>query len=233
MKKIVLIFTLFCFVLCSGCGNSILEDKSKVSFYELYPNLRESESSRESRLELKEKIYSLISGSFSDKDCTININDNYVYVNISFSDVKLRSAPDEWDTYTTEAIHTADQWQNDLNGRRSIFQLSDASRVLLTVINGEISFDRFEEEDKAELEEENNPELESVVTHAPDENTNNFEKDRRNNWSDGDYLGSLESDKYHNFECRAAKKILPENEIWFSSEESAKAAGYSRCGICW
>lgn len=46
------------------------------------------------------------------------------------------------------------------------------------------------------------------------------------------YVGSIGSDKYHDPDCRWAKKILPENEIWFSSKEEAQAAGYSPCGTC-
>jgi len=55
----------------------------------------------------------------------------------------------------------------------------------------------------------------------------------KSNWPAGTFLGSELSDKYHSHNCRAAQKILPENEIWFSSEGEAQAAGYSRCGICW
>ena len=51
-------------------------------------------------------------------------------------------------------------------------------------------------------------------------------------WKEGYLLGSRDSDKYHDRECSAARKITPENEIWFESEEAAKEAGYSRCGIC-
>ena len=50
--------------------------------------------------------------------------------------------------------------------------------------------------------------------------------------SSGTYVGSVESDKYHVPGCRFAKKILPENEIWFDSAEDAQNAGYSPCGVC-
>lgn len=70
-------------------------------------------------------------------------------------------------------------------------------------------------------------------TQKLEKNINSAGKERRSNWSSGAYLGSTESTKYHDYECWAAKKILPENEIWFSSEEDAQAAGYSRCGNCW
>ncbi|NLM52842.1 MAG: MBL fold metallo-hydrolase [Firmicutes bacterium] len=46
------------------------------------------------------------------------------------------------------------------------------------------------------------------------------------------YLGSIKSDKYHKPTCRHAKKILPENEIWFTSIQDAKTQGYVPCGVC-
>ena len=50
--------------------------------------------------------------------------------------------------------------------------------------------------------------------------------------SSGAYVGSVDSDKYHNPSCRFAKEILPENEIWFDSIEDAQNSGYSPCGGC-
>ncbi|KUK43732.1 MAG: Extracellular nuclease [Methanothrix harundinacea] len=48
----------------------------------------------------------------------------------------------------------------------------------------------------------------------------------------GLFVGSTRSDKYHYPSCRWAEKILPENAIWFSSSEEARAAGYVPCGVC-
>lgn len=50
--------------------------------------------------------------------------------------------------------------------------------------------------------------------------------------STNNYVASAESDKYHLPKCRFAKKILPENAIWFATTADAKAAGYSPCGSC-
>ena len=46
------------------------------------------------------------------------------------------------------------------------------------------------------------------------------------------YVGSIDSDKYHKPSCRWAKKILPENEIWFYDATDAESQGYSPCGTC-
>jgi len=46
----------------------------------------------------------------------------------------------------------------------------------------------------------------------------------------GRFVGSSNSDKYHWPECPWGKKISEENQVWFSSEQEAQAAGYIRCG---
>lgn len=46
------------------------------------------------------------------------------------------------------------------------------------------------------------------------------------------FVGSINSDVYHYPWCIWAKKILPENEVWFDSVEEAQAAGYRPCKVC-
>lgn len=50
--------------------------------------------------------------------------------------------------------------------------------------------------------------------------------------TEGKFVGSTESDKYHYPTCRWAEKILKENEIWFNTVEEAKNVGYKPCGVC-
>lgn len=50
--------------------------------------------------------------------------------------------------------------------------------------------------------------------------------------SAGKFVASADSDKFHWPDCRWAKKILSENEIWFDSAADAIAAGYGACGTC-
>jgi len=45
----------------------------------------------------------------------------------------------------------------------------------------------------------------------------------------GKFVGSVNSNKYHWPDCSWAKKIVPQNQIWFSSETEAQTAGYIRC----
>lgn len=46
------------------------------------------------------------------------------------------------------------------------------------------------------------------------------------------FVGSAKSNKYHYPDCRWAKKISPENEVWFTSSEDARSRGYMPCGVC-
>mgnify|MGYP000855193826 CR=1 FL=1 len=50
--------------------------------------------------------------------------------------------------------------------------------------------------------------------------------------SQGKYVGSTKSNKYHYPDCRYAKQIQWANEIWFNSKEEAEATGYIPCGVC-
>ncbi len=50
--------------------------------------------------------------------------------------------------------------------------------------------------------------------------------------SQGKFVGSKNSNKYHLPSCRWAKKIKEENKIWFQSKEEAEKAGYVPCGTC-
>ncbi|MGB9804092.1 Ada metal-binding domain-containing protein [Desulfofundulus sp.] len=46
------------------------------------------------------------------------------------------------------------------------------------------------------------------------------------------FVGSIHSNIYHYPDCKWAQRIKPENQIWFSSPEEAKAAGYRPCRVC-
>jgi len=48
----------------------------------------------------------------------------------------------------------------------------------------------------------------------------------------GQFVGSVNSNKYHYPSCPWAQKISPQNEIWFSSSEDARAHGYVPCKVC-
>ncbi|MBO5452806.1 MAG: hypothetical protein J6A69_02445 [Clostridia bacterium] len=46
------------------------------------------------------------------------------------------------------------------------------------------------------------------------------------------YVGSVNSDIYHDPECQWANRIKEDNEIWFASAEEAEDEGYRACHIC-
>lgn len=50
--------------------------------------------------------------------------------------------------------------------------------------------------------------------------------------SDDKYVGSVNSDKYHYPSCRWAKKIKPENRVWFKDKDDARRQGYVPCKVC-
>ena len=46
------------------------------------------------------------------------------------------------------------------------------------------------------------------------------------------YVASSDSNRYHRFDCRWAKKIVLDNRIHFSSSREAQDRGYVPCGVC-
>ena len=50
--------------------------------------------------------------------------------------------------------------------------------------------------------------------------------------SQGPFVGSSKSDKYHYTSCSSAKNIKPANLVTFSSSADARAQGYVPCGRC-
>ena len=46
----------------------------------------------------------------------------------------------------------------------------------------------------------------------------------------GNFVGSINSIKYHWPDCSFAKRISEENKVWFPSEQEAQNSGYIRCG---
>ncbi len=57
----------------------------------------------------------------------------------------------------------------------------------------------------------------------------------KKNWPAGVVLATNKKTNkpvYHIYNCQAADKILPENEIWYDSVEDARRDGRVLCGIC-
>lgn len=49
---------------------------------------------------------------------------------------------------------------------------------------------------------------------------------------DNVFVGSINSGRYHYPICSIAKRIMPNDEIWFSSSAYARARGYMPCNVC-
>ena len=46
------------------------------------------------------------------------------------------------------------------------------------------------------------------------------------------YAASRESNKYHRLRCHYVDNILPENLVYYTSEDAARRAGKSPCSVC-
>jgi len=88
-----------------------------------------------------------------------------------------------------------------------------------------------------------NPEK-KVLSKTPSnaiENKNEIYTDEENeelssnvdkNLTEGNFIASKESDKFHKPDCIYAKKIKDENKIYFLTRDAAISAGYKPCKRC-
>ena len=66
--------------------------------------------------------------------------------------------------------------------------------------------------------------------NTANQNAANNETANPNSQQQGIIVASKNGTKYHWPWCSWAKKIKPENQVWFKSESEAQKAGYTACG---
>lgn len=111
-----------------------------------------------------------------------------------------------------------DTYRTDLHG--TIVISSDGTSITVKTTKSATAAAVFAGADKAEQKPEPKPEPKPQPKPEP------------KTPSKGQFVGSTKSDKYHYPKCSTAKKILPENEIWFKNAADAQSQGYKACGIC-
>jgi len=67
----------------------------------------------------------------------------------------------------------------------------------------------------------------NMVANMSNVNANNNTTIQDSKILKGQFVGSKHSNKYHIPTCPFAKKIKPENQIWFKSARDAKQRGYN------
>lgn len=68
------------------------------------------------------------------------------------------------------------------------------------------------------------------ASHALDESQDYEPEPEVPDWAV--YVGSIQSDKYHELDCRWAGEINPGNRIYFRSKSEAEGLDYSACQVC-
>lgn len=75
--------------------------------------------------------------------------------------------------------------------------------------------------------QENNTGLWGIDKKASHENNSTQQTNTMAN-----FLGSKQSDKYHQPTCSMAKKIRTGNQVWFKDKAHAQSSGFKPCGVC-
>lgn len=79
---------------------------------------------------------------------------------------------------------------------------------------------------KAEIFDAVSPKFETLNSKQTQSSKSQIQK------LDARVVVSKNSDKYHYSWCSGAKRIKPENQIWFDNESLAQKAGYTLAGNC-
>jgi methylphosphotriester-DNA--protein-cysteine methyltransferase len=76
------------------------------------------------------------------------------------------------------------------------------------------------------------PETWSLINILDIDEAENYTETKSKSIPYGSYVGSKESDKYHDPSCYWAQQINPSNMLIFSSRSEAEARGYIPCKVC-
>lgn len=60
----------------------------------------------------------------------------------------------------------------------------------------------------------------------------NTSNSKQNSASSGNYVGDMNTKKFHLSSCHYVSQIKPENKIFFNSREEAIKDGYEPCKVC-
>jgi len=85
-----------------------------------------------------------------------------------------------------------------------------------------------EEKEQEQIQEQPQEPEEEVIIEEPAKEEQPIKEEPKQ----AQYCGSINSDVYHYPSCGSAKRINPENLIWFSDENDAKSKGYRPCKKC-
>lgn len=77
-----------------------------------------------------------------------------------------------------------------------------------------------------------NPISQEATVCTPNQQIQGPQESQSQNIVDYKYIGSKNSDKYHEKNCRWVKEIKDGNAVYFNSKEEAVQAGYESCGTC-
>ena len=80
----------------------------------------------------------------------------------------------------------------------------------------------------------NNKQSNIVIEEGEIDKVNTTSRDSisTNKLQEGRYVASKNGKMYYSVGCSGAKRIKPENEIWFNTKEEAEKAGYELSSLC-
>lgn len=178
------------------------------------------------------------------KPSNAHLNDASVVTRVEFKQVSFLFTGD------AEAISEMEMLSNDAVLQSTILKVghhgstSSSSRIFLDTVDPAVAIIMVGTENKynhphteiiSRLQKNKvdiyQTDLHGTIVVSTDGKTYNIKAEHHLE-TEGQFVGSIKSDKYHYPNCENAKTIQPHNLIWFSSVAEAKKAGYKPCGGC-
>lgn len=108
---------------------------------------------------------------------------------------------------------------------------ANVNNALLTSGNAELS-DYYNEFDPSVWGTPGNLDTSEALQDTSSSSSSSSSSSLGTSTSTGQYVGSINSNKYHLPSCYWAQQINLSNEIWFTSKADAEAHGYIPCKVC-
>lgn len=151
MKKFVP-FLLMIAVLCSlsACGRSGPREAGYY-WHERYPHGILTEEERQSREETKQMVSSSLPPDIYGQITGVSLRSQYVAVSVSYSNDRVKNEPDGWAGTVDNILSVSEKIREERqegDRRSTVLYICDSRKILLTVKDGEVLYDRFKKPGK-------------------------------------------------------------------------------------
>lgn len=142
-------------VFLSACGSSGPKE-ADYQWYDLYPKGLLTAEEREQREAIKQEAAESLPPEMRGDITSVSLKKHYVEVSVSYSDERIKSAPDDWAEILENTKAASGGIGDALQGnddRPIVIYLTDSRRILLTAKDGDLLYNRFKKNERPKQRE--------------------------------------------------------------------------------